>query len=375
MVGSRSRARYTIFAINFERGWCDSGARLSSFGGPQISVLGHQFANRGDIRYGTCWKSSSTGGVIDERGAHAVPVCFIMTLRPFSFSFYMAPALALKVLLEFLRTVRFARDYVERFPRRAASLLAFVGRKLNLWWRFWLGNLGSAGRPKPADRPFLGTEASSHSVSGGSAVAREYVVAASFVPAPGGHQSLRVHTDSEREPETSAHTIGVDPRVVVSPSIDHPQDSSPSHPLGRRGLVISSSLHSSGSPGGVNVQSRASDRFSIITDSPESIGTPVGQKSQLFIAASSSPTHHPPSPSPSAVNAIRRRGSPTNVALNVQNSSPGSLTADPHDETKSSNPATSNYSVPKDHVVRLIDSEEIPRYTKDIKMQVGYTTL
>jgi hypothetical protein len=61
-----------------------------------------------------------------------------------------------------LIVLRFARDYIKRFPG-GASLLALLGRKLTAWWRFWRGKLGSYGGRKPARRPFVGpgTEASS----------------------------------------------------------------------------------------------------------------------------------------------------------------------------------------------------------------------
>lgn len=73
-------------------------------------------------------------------------------------------ASVLKVL-EFLRITRIARDYIRRFPGRGASLLAFFGRKLNTaWCRFWLRIFG---HPKPGERRFIGSEASSYSVSGG----------------------------------------------------------------------------------------------------------------------------------------------------------------------------------------------------------------
>jgi hypothetical protein len=182
----------------------------------------------------------------------------------------MAPVL--KVLLEFLRTVRLARDYIKRFPRRATSLLAFLGRKLNLWWRFWLG---SFGRPKPTERPCLGTEASTYSVSGSPAVVREYVVAASSVPASASYQILHERTQSQ--PAAVAQTAGAHPLVITSPSIDHPSTPNPPHPLGGTSLVS----RSYGSLSAVSIQSRASDRFSIISKSRESKRAPLGQPSRV----------------------------------------------------------------------------------------------
>jgi hypothetical protein len=186
----------------------------------------------------------------------------------------MAPAL--NALLEFLRIIRIARQYLNRFPGRGASILAFLGRKLNQWWRFWLGKFG---RPKPVERRFLGTEASSYSVSGGSGVVREYVVAASYVPPSASCASL--HEQTERHPATVAPIVGVRPPPVpdtlsvVPPYVSNPPGG-PSH--------LSHTLRgnrSSGNLSGLSVQSRASDRFSVITNSRESMRATHGQPSRL----------------------------------------------------------------------------------------------
>jgi hypothetical protein len=61
--------------------------------------------------------------------------------------------------------------------------------------------------------------------------------------------------------------------------------------------------------------------------------------------------------------------------------SPDSLSVDRRDAepprgfTTSSNHATLSHFVPEGRLVWLIDSEQIPRYEKDIKMQVSYTIL
>ena len=187
----------------------------------------------------------------------------------------MAPAL--NALLEFLRIIRIARHYLKRFPGRGASILAFIGRKLNQWWRFWLGKFG---RPKPIERQFLGTEASSYSVSGGSGVVREYVVAASYAPPSASRASLHELTD--RPTAAVAQTVGVHPPPVPDTlSVDHPYvpnggPSHFSHALGGRTL----GNRSSGNLSALSVQSRASDRFSVITNSRESLRNTHGQPSR-----------------------------------------------------------------------------------------------
>src|SRR6266849_10033395 len=163
-------------------------------------------------------------------------------------------ARVLNVLLEILLILRFARDNIKHIPGRGASLLALLGRKLTAWWRFWRGNLGSYGGRKPTRRPFVGTEASSHSVSGGSAVVGGFVVSASYVPPSASHPSLQERTAEQQEQATVVHPVG-HPRVISSLSVDHPHGHNPQQLIGSRGL------RSSGNLSIASIQSRASDRF------------------------------------------------------------------------------------------------------------------
>ena len=374
-------------------------------------------------------------------------------------------ATILNVLLDILRVLRFARDYIRRFPGRGASLLALIGRKLTAWWRFWSRKLGSHGGQKPAKRPFVGTEASSYSVSGGSAVVGGpgyVVVAASSVPPSASHPSLHEQrTDGQQQLPTVAYPVGTHPPVIASLSVDHPYSHTPS-----RGLVH----HSSGNLSAASIQSRASDRFSYITTSHDSIrATPHGQPSRLPRAAhrqfgrgpdpsrsrerpnrpSSRPNtptsrpYTPPNPphleiittnlpsgngrvspvvlpsassnytqqplSPPTSNEVRKRQSST-IIVDVQNPSTESLPMSPstinplitdeplaidsatshsfpdppvvdqHDELVPGSPTSSkaetlDYSLLDGRFVQLINSDQIPRYTKDASMQVEYTTL
>ena len=365
-------------------------------------------------------------------------------------------ASVLKVL-EFLRITRIARDYIRRFPGRRASLLAFLRRKLNTWCRYWLGRL------KPADCPFSGIEASSYSVSGGSAVVREYVVAASSVPPSASLPSLHEH--AERQLAAVAQTVGVDPPVLASITAEHPQTLHPPHSLGGRSL----SNRNTGNLSAVSIQSSASDRYSIITNSRESIchGAPLGQPSRLRRATypqlgcgldqlrsreratwppasttrprthdsprleiitvlpsthgdgkvgpvvesleSSSYTHERPSPPP--MNEICREQSSTRIILDVQypstesipissSNNPPQITDEPfavdystgrsssdspvvilRDEpavgspTPSNSPTSEDVNLPEGHFIQLINSDQIPRYTKCATMQVGYIIL
>ena len=368
----------------------------------------------------------------------------------------------LKVLLEIQRILRFARDYIRRFPGRGVYLLTLLGRKLTAWWRFWSGNLGSYGGRKSVKRPSVGTEASSFSVSGGSAVPG-YVVAASYVPPSASHPSLheRERTDGQHL-STVAHPGSTHHPVIASAtlSVNHPHGHNPRHhPLGTRDLADHSSVNLSIA----SIQSRASDRLSIITSSRDSIRTTNGQPSRLPRAAyrqfgrgpdpsrsrerstrPNTPSSRPHTPSnpprlevittnlPSAAHESGRASplvltsatstyahqplSPPNrrqsstYIVDVQNpstdslpmspsannppiteeplavesatahSSPDTPIGDHHDGLVPGSPMSSNdeavdYFLPDGRFVQLINSDQIPRYTKDVFMQVQYTVL
>lgn len=187
------------------------------------------------------------------------------------FSVFMAP---IPKVLEFLRIriIRFAWDCIKRFSGRRVTLLAFLGRKLIVWWHFWFGRYG---RPKSAERPSLETKASSYSVSGGSAVVREHVIAASYVPASAIYPSL--HKRTEEQPETVAQIVGDLPPDLASTSVDNSHDHGSSHPFGGKSFVNRSS-------GAISIQSRASERLSIISNSRHSLRAPHGQPSRLHRA-------------------------------------------------------------------------------------------
>ena len=186
-------------------------------------------------------------------------------------------------VLEFLRILRFARNCIKRVPSRGpgtaslASLLALLGRKLIIWWRFWFGH------PKSAERPSLGSQASSYSVSGGSAVVREYVIAASYVPAvpSASNPSLHGRTDEQPVTQIAVQTAGVRSHLPVleSLSADDLRDQSPLHPLDGRSFATGN--RSSGNLSTISIASLASDRFSIITNSRVPLRAARGQPSRL----------------------------------------------------------------------------------------------
>ena len=257
-------------------------------------------------------------------------------------------------VLKFLRIICSATDCLTRFPGRGATLLSFLRRKLIVWWRFWFGK---SGRPKPVERPPLGTKASSLLVSG-SAVVKEYVVAASHVPTSASHPSPHQRTESQPAEITqtvstvSVHHHPVPPSISVDPPRAHDP---PSHPLGRRSPVNRRRATLSV----VSLQSRDRDRFSNITTTHGVLRAPHGQPSQVPRVTY---RQFGRGPDPS-----RLRERPTRPPV-----------VDLHDETlpdspTSTNPPTVDYFIPEGRFVQLINSDQIPRYEKDATMQVGYT--
>lgn len=168
---------------------------------------------------------------------------------------------ALKALLGFLRL---AKNYVLQFPGRRASLfLAVLRRKFGVLWCFGLGKSDMLRRSKPPDL----SKASSYSVSGTSAVLREYVVAASVVPGSAIHPNRQ----QRAEWQTTTTTAMTAPALSASPqtptNVSHAQPNPPPPPS-ERGTII---YPGSGYLGTVNTQNSGGGRFSVARDSRDSI--------------------------------------------------------------------------------------------------------
>ena len=300
-------------------------------------------------------------------------------------------ALVLKVFFECLHIIC---DYIKRLPSRRASYLALLGRKLI---HFWFGN---SKRPKPAEHPTLGSQASSYPVSGGSAVVKEYMVAASYVPPSAIHTNL--HERTEGQPAAIAQTGVVHLPVSGSLSVDPSSTHNTTHPFGGR------SNRSTGNLSALSVQSRASDRLSIITNSRDSLRASHGQPSRFprgthrqfgrgpdpsrsreRVAWPSTPTTRPNTPiqpprsslrgdslSVSSINLPQIMDEPFALGSSIVHSSLDSPVGDLQDEPgtpTSTNPPTVDYFIPDGRFVQLINSDQIPRYEKGATMQVGYT--
>jgi len=364
-----------------------------------------------------------------------------------SSTYYMASVL--EVLCNLLRILRIARDHFQRFPGRGASLLSFIVRKFNALWRFCFGKPGTSRTLKPAEPPFLGTKTRPYSLSGDSAVVKEYTIAASTVPTSASHPSLHEHA-AEREEAVTALSVIIPSSTPANLSVDA---FSTSVPFEGRSLAHRSS-------GNLSIQSRASDRRSIITNSRDSIRAPLGQPSRAPRAthrqfgrgpdpsrsrevsrspspmahaaypqpprveidttnlpssinddSTDSPVFRPSSPyqheplSPPSVHGHRRRQSSTSVVVAVENpsteslplstlinppkltdepfavgsptarSSPVSVPVDQRDDHSLSSTSSIDYFVPEGRFVQLINSDQVPRYTKDITMQVVFFSI
>jgi hypothetical protein len=336
----------------------------------------------------------------------------------------------LKALLEFLRSLRFPTHFIKRCSGYWQWLWTFIFRRLGLW-RCRPKNPDTVRKPRPAEPsesfPCVGT--------GG------YVVAASTVPTSASLPDLRER--APRQLTTATPSAAKFPPVQTIGNLS--ADRAPS--------AYDVTLPANCSSANISIQSRASDRLSILTQSRESLRGPVGQPSrssrgayrQFGLGPKSmssrerlsrpptpsihfSPPQHPPLPPPLQVDTanlvveINPPTSPTAVAspfsfthdplsppadrrnhrrhssgcvtVDVQTPSTESLPLKPpspprfptvHSPTfsvvekipkeslqvsPSAPPVVSGFSQPDSRIVVPIHSYDVPRYSKDIKMQV-----
>jgi hypothetical protein len=180
------------------------------------------------------------------------------------------------VLLKFLRILCLARRYIGGASNRWALFMALIGRKLNEWWRWWPGKLRNT---KPAESSFPGNGGAAgagfcSSASGGPAVLKEYVVAASNVPASTSQHSL--HARAEMQPTTTPSPIPT--QVPATLSVDQSYTHNPYRTRHGDYLSPGNFASSSSNVSATSSQSRASDRLSTITSSH----APVGQPSEFL---------------------------------------------------------------------------------------------
>ena len=172
----------------------------------------------------------------------------------------------LRIILEFLRILRHAKDHIKRLLRCWPSLLGYLVRKMGEWRFLWPSKPGTIRNPRPVDSSFPSDRAGSSSVSGGSVFTSGiggYAVAASTVPAsanqPLGRERAELLSDTAPPTPTLA-TLPVDPPWALGPSTTN--------------QTVGSS-HANHSSGNLSAQSRASDRLSIILTSRTSLRASV----------------------------------------------------------------------------------------------------
>ena len=205
----------------------------------------------------------------------------------------MATLFHWKIVLAFLSKLRFARDYAKCCLGRLALLFAFLGRKFSKWCHSRPGKPDTSKTLKTADPPFHDSDGNSYSVTGGPTIVKQYTIAGSSVPTSASLPSL--HERVERQPATAATTVNARVGTLPAPAHD---------PVNRRSASIGST------------QSRASDRFSVITTSHDSTRATHDQPSRLPRAthrqgpdpsrSRERPTrpstpHDPPRPSPDII--------------------------------------------------------------------------
>ena len=207
----------------------------------------------------------------------------------------------LRILFEFLHRLRLAKDYIKRFPRRWTSLLAYLVRKMREWWFLWPTKPGTVTNPKPAEPSFPSDRAGSSLVSGGSVCTGGiggYVVAANNVPVSANQPLGHEHA----EPQSDTAPALPATRTLATFSVDPPWAQGPS----TTNQTVGTS-HSNRSSGNLSVQSRASDRLSVISNSRTSLRSPV-QNDRL--SQDSRATHRQFGPGPGARDRSSRSLSP-----------------------------------------------------------------
>ena len=219
----------------------------------------------------------------------------------------------LGILLQFLCRLCPAKYHIKRFLKRWTSLLAFLVRKISKWRFLCSTKLGTIRNPKPAELPFHGDRAGSSSVSGDSIRTVRiggYVVAASTVPASANQQPLGCECAEPRSDPTPLTpilaTFPVHPHWDLDPSTDLP--SSSSHTQERSG------------------------RPTIRRQRTTSIGIDIQNPSMESLP---------------------------DISINSQE-----FTEEPMAMDTSKQSSLDNLFLPEGRFIQLINSEQIPRYTK-----------
>ena len=317
----------------------------------------------------------------------------------------------LKNFLGILSKLGSSRGFFCRFFRRWALFLAFLSRRSGVW-RLWDDRKrGAFPKAKQAERSYPSTDSSLYS-------RKHAIVAASSIPESASHPSLR---------DMWSSTIGVGIYSNRSSAANLSIHSRASRLSDRLSIILSHSRESSHAPIGQTIRfhrapHRQFGRGPSVSPSRERSSrspSPTGRIHQLPRLDTDFTSLHPPtyvgdrdSPPPAAypdepqsspiLQGYRRRESSTSMVVAVENPSTDSLPlslssnqqslpdepytigspigqpfpiADPFDTREaspqhspivSSPSATSNLDLPDGRFLQLINSEEVPRYTKEV---------
>ncbi|KAI0253082.1 hypothetical protein BJV78DRAFT_239212 [Lactifluus subvellereus] len=232
-------------------------------------------------------------------------------------------ASVLKALLDFLHKLYSSGNYIKHFSWRFVLFLAFLGRKLR---RLWPGESGTARRKStPTEPPSPCARASSRTASRDSAGLKENLVACSIFPTsargPGLQDPGRGRT---RQPATTI------PLVSLHPPVDHPSR-------------LSRAAHRE--PGRGRDTSRSMGR--------RSRSSPTGGLDNRTIPSTSPAV--PPSLESVAVDAP-----PQLIYQELR------AREEPSQRLPLASHVVSDPRLPRGKALRLITSEQVPRYTKSI---------
>jgi hypothetical protein len=272
----------------------------------------------------------------------------------------------LQFFLYLLRKLRFTRGSIHHYIKRWTSFLAFLSRRFGINYLWHDRKRGTSREPTQAGRSFSRT--------GGRLELGEFVVAASHIPASASHPSLHDVVGATGQPQTTTSRTSPPASVRAEPQRDH------AHPT-----TLGVGIYSNRSITNLSTLSRASDRLSILqTHSRESLHATAGQATRFLRAPhcqigrgpSASPSRERPSTESHPLSPLPNQRPLTDEPYNI--GSPGddpSPVADApdaregspqHSPIASSPSATSNLELPEGRFLQLINSEQVPRYTKEV---------
>jgi len=236
-----------------------------------------------------------------------------------------------QTILDFLRVLRSARNYIKRF----SVILALLGRRLRTLWRSWDRKTGAFRKYSPAGPPCPGTKAAIRSALGGSGDPGGCELGASSVPSSASFPSLQERAGSEtREAGATTPPGGISASPPASRiTAGHHNERTHSNQSRERFSSQSDSSHSDRLPDIIRSSSR------------EPLRAAVGQPSRRSTASRHPLEHEPVSPLTGMANVIHE---------------------EPLHRSSTTSPAMSAYFLPEGRILQLIHSTQLPRHATRI---------